>query len=38
MKTIPRYAGLLFNKKLAYDYLIESIKQFPNQIELKKKE
>ena len=36
-KLIPRYAGLLFNKKLAYDYLIESIKQFPNQIELSKK-
>ena len=36
-KFIPKYAGLLLNKKLAYDYLIESIKQFPNQVELSNK-
>ena len=36
-KIIPKYAGFFFNKKLAYNYLIESIKQFPNQIELSRK-
>ncbi len=36
-KIIPKYAEFFFNKKLAYYYLIESIKQFPNQIELSKK-
>ena len=36
-KIIPKYAEFFFNKKLAYNYLIESIKQFPNQIELSKK-
>lgn len=36
-KFIPKYAGLLLNKKLAYEYLIESIKQFPDQIELSRK-
>ena len=36
-KFIPKYAGLFLNKKLAYDYLIESIKQFPNQVELSNK-
>ena len=36
-KLIPKYAGLLLNKKLAYEYLIESIKQFPDQIELSRK-
>ena len=34
VKIIPKYAGLLLNKELAYNYLIETIKQFPNQIEL----
>ena len=33
-KIIPRYAGIFLNQKMAYDYLIESIKQFPNQVEL----
>ena len=37
VKIIPKYAGLLLNKELAYNYLIETIKQFPNQIELSKK-
>ena len=36
-KIYLKYAGLLLNKKLAYDYLIESIKQFPNQVELSNK-
>ena len=35
-KVIPKYAGLFLNKKLAYEYLIKSIKHFPNQIELSK--
>ena len=35
-KIIPKYAGLLLNKKFAYNYLIESIRQFPNQIEVSK--
>ena len=33
-KIIPKYAGIFLNQRLAYDYLIESIKQFPNQVEL----
>ena len=33
-KIIPRYAGFFLNQKMAYNYLIESIKQFPNQAEL----
>ena len=33
-KIIPKYAGIFLNRRLAYDYLIESIKQFPNQVEL----
>ena len=33
-KIIPKYAGVFLNRKIAYDYLIESIKQFPNQVEL----
>ena len=33
-KIIPRYAGIFLNQRMAYDYLIESIKQFPNQVEL----
>ncbi len=35
-KVIPKYAGLFLNKRLAYEYLIKSIKHFPNQIELSK--
>lgn len=36
-KIIPKL-GLLFAKnQFAYDYLIESIKKFPNQVELSKK-
>ena len=33
-KIIPKYADIFLNRKVAYDYLIESIKQFPNQVEL----
>jgi len=33
-KIIPKYADIFLNRKMAYDYLIESIKQFPNQVEL----
>ena len=33
-KIIPKYADIFLNQKIAYDYLIESIKQFPNQVEL----
>ncbi len=33
-KIIPRYADIFLNRRMAYDYLMESIKQFPNQVEL----
>ncbi len=36
-KTIPKLGQLFANNKFAYDYLIESILNFPNQIQLTKK-
>ena len=36
-KTIPRLGQIFANNKFAYDYLVESILNFPNQIELTKK-
>ncbi len=36
-KMIPFYGNYLLNNKQAYSYLIESIQEFPNQIELTKK-
>ena len=36
-KIIPKYGKFFSNNELAYDYLVESIKQFPNQIQLTKK-
>ena len=36
-KIIPKYGKLFSNNEHAYKYLIESIKLFPNQIELSKK-
>ena len=36
-KIIPKYGSIITKNKLAYTYLIESIKRFPNQIELTKK-
>lgn len=36
-KIIPKYGSIITKDKLAYSYLIESIKRFPNQIELTKK-
>ncbi len=36
-KAIPRLGLLFANNKFAYDYLIESIHNFPNQIQLTKK-
>ena len=36
-KTIPKLGQLFANNKFAYDYLVESILNFPNQIQLTKK-
>lgn len=36
-KIIPIYGGVFLNNKVAYSYLVQSIKHFPNQIELTKK-
>ena len=36
-KTIPKLGQIFANNKFAYDYLVESILNFPNQIELTKK-
>ena len=36
-KTIPKLGQFFANNKFAYDYLVESILNFPNQIELTKK-
>ena len=36
-KAIPKLGLLFANNKLAYDYLVESILNFPNQIQLTKK-
>ena len=37
LKTIPKLGQLFANNKFAYDYLVESILNFPNQIQLTKK-
>jgi demethylmenaquinone methyltransferase/2-methoxy-6-polyprenyl-1,4-benzoquinol methylase len=37
LKTIPKLGQLFANNKFAYDYLVESIRNFPNQIQLTKK-
>ena len=37
LKTIPKLGQLFANNKFAYDYLVESILDFPNQIQLTKK-
>ena len=37
LKTIPKLGLLFANNKFAYDYLVESILNFPNQIQLTKK-
>ena len=36
-KIIPLYGKVLLNNSEAYDYLIDSIKKFPNQVELTQK-
>lgn len=36
-KLIPIYGKLLLNNEEAYSYLIQSIKEFPNQVQLTKK-
>ena len=36
-KLIPLYGKLILNNEEAYSYLIQSIKEFPNQIQLTKK-
>ncbi len=36
-KLIPLYGKLILNNQEAYSYLIQSIKEFPNQIQLTKK-
>ena len=36
-KVIPKLGSLFANNKFAYDYLVESILNFPNQIQLTKK-
>ena len=36
-KAIPRLGQLFADNKFAYDYLVESILNFPNQIQLTKK-
>ena len=36
-KLIPLYGKLVLNNEEAYSYLIQSIKEFPNQIQLTKK-
>ena len=36
-KLIPIYGELILNNEEAYSYLIQSIKEFPNQIQLTKK-
>ena len=37
LKTIPKLGQLFANNKFAYDYLVESILNFPNQIQLTRK-
>ena len=36
-KIIPTYGGIIANDSDSYKYLIKSIKNFPNQVELSKK-